>query len=36
MEYRREGNLNHLTLHVRKLEPDDTQYIELTEPPPDP
>lgn len=36
MEYRREGNHNHLVLHVRKLEPDDTQYIELSEPPPGP
>lgn len=36
MEYRREGPLNHLVLHVRKLEPDDTQYIELSELPPAP
>ena len=36
MEYRRDGDLNHLTLLVRKLEPDDTQYIELAQPPPDP
>ena len=36
MEYHRENGENHLTLHVRKLEPDDTQYIELTQLPPDP
>ena len=32
----REGPVNHFTLHIRKLEPDDTQYIELAEPPPAP
>ena len=36
MAYERKGILNHLTLWIRKLEPDDTQYIALDEPLPEP
>ncbi len=34
MDYEREGNLNRTTLHIRRLEPGDTQLIRL--PPPAP
>lgn len=30
MIYERVGNLNRLTLHIRRLEPDDTQFISLS------
>lgn len=30
MSYERAGNLNRLTLHIRRLEPDDTQFITLS------
>lgn len=30
MTYERKGNLNRLTLHIRRLEPDDTQFISLS------
>ena len=31
MVYQREDNLNRLTLHIRRLEPDDTQFIKLSQ-----
>ncbi len=31
MMYQRDDNLNRLTLHIRRLEPDDTQYIKLSQ-----
>jgi anti-sigma regulatory factor (Ser/Thr protein kinase) len=30
MTYERQGKLNRLTLHIRRLEPDDTQFISLS------
>ncbi len=30
MTYERKGHLNQLTLHIRRLEPDDTQFISLS------
>ena len=30
MTYERQGSLNRLTLHIRRLEPDDTQFISLS------
>jgi serine/threonine-protein kinase RsbW len=30
MTYEREENLNRLTLHIRRLQPDDTQFISLS------
>jgi len=30
MVYERQGDRNRITLHIRRLEPDDTQFISLS------